>query len=202
MGCSCVNHANGEVSKRILEMMKESNAHLTGHFKLTSGLHSDNYMQCALMLRYPKFAAYAGEELAKLLAPAKPDFILSPALGGLIIGHEVARALNVPFIFTERVDGEMRLKRFPHPGPLRFALVEDVCTTGKSSREAAQILVDGGAIWAASGCIVDRRAEGCLPEWDLKSLCKLCFASYKEDECPMCKAGMPLVKPGSRPDGK
>ena len=122
MSCSCEKN---EVSKKILEMMKESGAHLQGHFKLTSGLHSDNYMQCALMLRYPKFAAYAGEELAKLLAPAKPDFILSPALGGLIIGHEVARALGVPFIFTERVDGEMRLKRFPHPGKLRFAMVED-----------------------------------------------------------------------------
>ena len=88
MACSC---ANEEVSKKILEMMKESGAHLQGHFKLTSGLHSDNYMQCALMLRFPQFAAYAGAELAKLLAPYKPEFILSPALGGLIIGHEVAR---------------------------------------------------------------------------------------------------------------
>lgn len=190
------------VSKKILEMMKESGAHLHGHFKLTSGLHSDNYMQCALLLRYPKFAAYAGEELAKLLAPSKPEFILSPALGGLIIGHEVARALGIPFLFTERVDGEMRLKRFPHPGKLRFALVEDVCTTGKSSREAAMALADGGAEWAASGCIVDRRAEGVLPEWDLKSLVKVHFATYAAEECPMCKAGAPLVKPGSRPDAK
>ncbi|MEG1602905.1 MAG: orotate phosphoribosyltransferase [Cloacibacillus sp.] len=194
--------AGNEVSNKILEMMKKSDAHLQGHFKLTSGLHSDNYMQCALMLRYPEYAAYAGAELAKLLAPAKPDFILSPALGGLIIGHEVARALGVPFIFTERVDGEMRLKRFPHPGALRFALVEDVCTTGKSSREAAEILVAAGADWAASGCIVDRRAAACLPDWDLKSLVKVHFASYKEEECPMCKEGLPLVKPGSRPETK
>ena len=188
MACSC---ANEEVSKKILEMMKESGAHLQGHFKLTSGLHSDNYMQCALMLRFPQFAAYAGAELAKLLAPYKPEFILSPALGGLIIGHEVAR-----------VDGDMRLKRFPHPGARRFALVEDVCTTGKSSRESAQILVDGGAEWVGSGCIVDRRAPECLPDWDLKSLVKVCFATYKPEECPLCAEGLPLVKPGSRPDGK
>ena len=182
--------------------MKESEAHLEGHFKLTSGLHSGNYMQCALMLRFPKFAAYAGEELAALLAPSKPDFILSPALGGLIIGHETARALGVPFIFTERVNGEMSLKRFPLPAGKRFALVEDVCTTRNSSREAAQILVDGGADWVASGCIVDRRAPGCHDEWDLKALVKVNFATYTEDECPMCKAGMPVVKPGSRPDTK
>lgn len=199
MALSC---ANEEVSKKILEMMKESGAHLQGHFKLTSGLHSDNYMQCALMLRYPKYAAYAGSELAKLLAPYKPDFILSPALGGLIIGHEVARALDVPFIFTERVDGEMRLKRFSHPGALRFALVEDVCTTGKSSREAAHILADGSALWVASGCIVDRRAPECLPEWDLKSLVKVCFATYSPESCPLCEKRLPLVKPGSRPDEK
>ncbi|MDO5114705.1 MAG: orotate phosphoribosyltransferase [Synergistaceae bacterium] len=198
MNCKC----EGGVSEKILEMMRESGAHLHGHFKLTSGLHSDNYMQCALMLRYPAFAAYAGEELAKLLAPAKPDFILSPALGGLIIGHEVARALGLPFIFTERADGDMRLKRFPHPGKLRFALVEDVCTTGKSSREAARILVDGGAEWVASGCVVDRRSPDCQPDWDLKSLVKVHFATYTAEECPMCAAGEPLVKPGSRPDKK
>ena len=194
--------ANEEVSKKILEMMKESGAHLTGHFKLTSGLHSDNYMQCALLLRFPEYAAYAGAELAKLLAPSKPEFILSPALGGLIIGHEVARALGVPFLFTERVDGVMVMKRFPHPGAKRFALVEDVCTTGKSSREAAKNLVEGGAIWAASGCIVDRRADDCLPDWDLSSLVKVHFATYQPDDCPLCREGLPLVKPGSRPDAK
>ena len=84
----------------------------------------------------------------------------------------------------------------------RFALVEDVCTTGKSSRESAQILVDGGAEWVGSGCIVDRRAPECLPDWDLKSLVKVCFATYKPEECPLCAEGLPLVKPGSRPDGK
>lgn len=186
----------------IEEIMQKSGAHLRGHFKLTSGLHSAHYLQCALMLRYPKYAAWAGGKLAEMLAPSKPEIVLSPALGGLIIGHEVARALDVPFIFCERVDGVMKLKRFPHPGHVRFALVEDVVTTGKSSRETARILADGGAVWAASGCVVDRRVQGIEPDWDLKTLWKLSFPVYKPEECPLCKEGIPLVKPGSRPDKK
>lgn len=187
------------VSTRITEMMKESGAHLEGHFKLTSGLHSGHYIQCALMLRFPEFAAYAGEKIAERIALSKPEIILSPALGGLIIGHEVARALGVPFIFCERQEGVMRLKRFPHPGKVRFALVEDVVTTGKSSRETAQILAGGGAEWVSSASIIDRRADGAYKEWDLISLWKLSFPLYEEQDCPLCKDGLPLVKPGSRP---
>lgn len=189
-----------EVALKIEEMMKASGAHLQGHFKLTSGLHSAHYLQCALMLRFPKYAAYAGAKLAERLEPYKPEVILSPALGGLIIGHEVARALDVPFIFCERVDGEMRLKRFPHPGKVRFAMVEDVVTTGKSSRETARILADGGSEWVASGSIVDRRSADSEDGWELHSLWKLAFPVYKPEECPLCKEGLSLVKPGSRPD--
>lgn len=187
-----------KVAARISEMMKESGAHLQGHFKLTSGLHSGHYIQCALMLRFPEFAAYAGEKLAERLAPSKPEIILSPALGGLIIGHEVARALGVPFIFCERQDGIMTLKRFPHPGNVRFALIEDVVTTGKSSRETAKILAEGGADWVASASIIDRRPEIAIDEWDLISLWKLSFPLYEQSCCPLCQEGLPLVKPGSR----
>ena len=187
-----------KVAARISEMMKESGAHLQGHFKLTSGLHSGHYIQCALMLRFPEFAAYAGEKLAERLAPSKPEIILSPALGGLIIGHEVARALGVPFIFCERQDGIMTLKRFPHPGNVRFVLVEDVVTTGKSSRETAKILAEGGADWVASVSIIDRRPEIAIDEWDLISLWKLSFPLYEQSCCPLCQEGLPLVKPGSR----
>ena len=187
-----------KVAARISEMMKESGAHLQGHFKLTSGLHSGHYIQCALMLRFPEFAAYAGEKLAERLAPSKPEIILSPALGGLIIGHEVARALGVPFIFCERQDGIMTLKRFPHPGNVRFALIEDVVTTGKSSRETARILAEGGADWVASASIIDRRPEIAIDEWDLISLWKLSFPLYEQSCCPLCQEGLPLVKPGSR----
>ncbi len=188
-----------DVAVRIQEMMKESGAHLEGHFKLTSGLHSGHYLQCALMLRFPKFAAYAGAKLAGLIAPFKPQIILSPALGGLIIGHEVARALDVPFIFCERQDGDMRLRRFPHPGNVRFALIEDVVTTGKSSCETAQILVNGGAEWVASGSVVDRRQPDTMQEWLLQSLWKLSFPVYAPDKCPLCEEGLPIIKPGSRP---
>ncbi len=188
-----------DVTARIMEMMKESGAHLEGHFKLTSGLHSAHYIQCALMLRFPRFAAYAGEKLAERLAPSNPEIILSPALGGLIIGHEVARALDIPFIFCERQEGAMRLRRFPHPGKVRFALVEDVVTTGKSSRETAEILVEGGSEWVSSGAIIDRRTDDAYKDWDLVSLWKLSFPLYEEKDCPLCREGLPLVKPGSRP---
>lgn len=186
------------VSARIMEMMKESGGHLEGHFKLTSGLHSGHYIQCALMLRFPEFAAYAGEKIAERIALSRPEMILSPALGGLIIGHEVARALGVPFLFCERVDGIMRLKRFPHPGKVRFALVEDVVTTGKSSRETAKIFAEGGAEWVSSASIIDRRADDIYNDWGLISLWKLSFPNYEEQNCPFCKEGLPLVKPGSR----
>ena len=196
--CQCDGRYD-DVTVKIQEMMAESGAHLEGHFKLTSGLHSGHYLQCALMLRFPRFAAYAGEKLAEIIAPFKPEIILSPALGGLIIGHEVARALDIPFIFCERQDGEMKLRRFAHPGNVRFALIEDVVTTGKSSRETAQILVDGGAEWVASGAVVDRRQADASPEWQLQSLWKLDFPVYQPDKCPLCEQGLPLVKPGSRP---
>jgi len=196
--CQC-DGSHEDVAVKIREMMSESGAHLEGHFKLTSGLHSGHYLQCALMLRFPRFAAYAGEKLAERIAPFKPQIILSPALGGLIIGHEVARALDVPFIFCERQDGDMRLRRFPHPGNVRFALIEDVVTTGKSSCETAKILVDGGAEWVASGSVVDRRQADAMQDWPLQSLWKLSFPVYSPEVCPLCESEIPLVKPGSRP---
>ena len=101
---------DSQVQEKLKEMLVESKAWLEGHFKLTSGRHSGNYMQCAMLLRFPKYAAFTGGEIAKRIAALKPDFIVSPALGGLIIGHEVARALDVPFLFCEREDGRMKLR--------------------------------------------------------------------------------------------
>ncbi len=120
--------------------MKETGALLEGHFLLSSGLHSGNYMQCAMMLRIPQYAARAGQELAALLEPLKPEVVVAPALGGLIIGHEVARALGVPFLFCERQEGAMTLRRFPHPGKVRFVAVEDVVTTGGSVKEVGEVI--------------------------------------------------------------
>ena len=200
--CGCGRDFKEDVEKTIREMMKASSAHLEGHFKLTSGLHSGNYVQCALMLRFPKYAAYAGEKLAALLAPSKPEIVLAPALGGLIIGHEVARALDLPFLFCERQEGEMKLRRFPFPGKVRFALVEDVVTTGKSSYETAKILTGDGAEWVSWGSVVDRRPAGSEQEMPLSSLWKVDFPVYEPDSCPLCADRLPIVKPGSRPDKK
>lgn len=193
---------NEEISSKIQAMMKESGAHMEGHFHLTSGLHSGHYVQCALMLRFPEFAAYAGEKIAEKIAFLKPDFILSPALGGLIIGHEVARALGIPFLFSERQEGKMLLRRFPAPGKKSFVLVEDVVTTGKSTHETAKILVELGSEWLGSASIIDRRPSEIASDLDLISLWKLQFPVYEPADCPLCLEEIPIFKPGSRTEKK
>lgn len=179
-------------------MLSESGAHLQGHFCLTSGLHSAHYLQCALLLRFPTFAAFAGEALARRLEPFRPDVVLSPAIGGLIIGHEVARALDVPFLFCERQEGVMTLRRFPHPGPVSFVVVEDVITTGGSSLEVGSLIEQGGARWVGTGCIVDRSGGSHSLPGVLHSLWEVRFETWSPGECPLCAQGLPLVKPGSR----
>lgn len=185
--------------QKLQQMMKESGAHLEGHFILTSGNHSSDYLQCALLLRYPKYAAFAGEALAARIAPLKPDFISAPAIGGLIIGHEVARTLDVPFIFCERTDGAMTLRRFPMPKGKRVVVIEDVVTTGVSSGEVGAALRAGGAQWVGTGAIVDRsEGRSSLPSAP-QALWKVSFPLWKPEECPLCAKGIPVVKPGSRP---
>ena len=180
------------------DIMKETGALLSGHFLLTSGKHSDHYMQCALLLKHPRHAAFVGEGLARLLAPLGPQMVASPALGGVIIGHEVARALGVPFVFCERQEGRMVLRRFPHPGAVRFVVVEDVVTTGGSLREVGEHLAAGGAEWVGSACVADRSGGKTGLPHDLTSLLVAAFPLYDPEECPLCAAGLPLVKPGSR----
>lgn len=187
------------VQEELLERMIQSGALLEGHFKLSSGLHSGNYLQCALLLSHPQNAAFVGEELAKIIKDFRPDVVVSPAMGGLIVGHEVARALGVPFLFSERVDGQMQLRRFPHPGKVRFIIVEDVITTGKSTIEAAAPLIDGGAEWVGVACIADRTGGDHSLPLPLHSLIALDFPVYEPGGCPICAGNIPLVKPGSRP---
>ncbi len=183
---------------RLQEMMKESGAHLEGHFLLTSGNHSSDYMQCALLLRFPKYAAFAGEALSGKIEKFSPDIIASPALGGLIIGHEVARALDVPFIFCERQDGLMTLRRFPFPEGKRVVVIEDVVTTGVSSGEVGAVLAAGGAEWVGTGAVIDRSGgRSSLPHAP-ESLWMVDFPLWRPEECPLCARGVPLVKPGSR----
>ncbi|MGN0838019.1 MAG: orotate phosphoribosyltransferase [Pyramidobacter sp.] len=192
-----------QVQEKLKEMLIESHAWLTGHFKLTSGRHSGNYMQCAMLLRFPRYAAFVGGEIARRIAHMKPDFIVSPALGGLIVGHEVARALDIPFLFCEREDGKMKLRRFPMPVGKSFVAVEDVVTTGGSVKETAEYMTAGGCRWVGSACIVDRSGGTQQLGPGLVSLFKVSFETYDPDNCPLCrKLGTPPVKPGSRPDPK
>lgn len=196
-GSNPISHGSEE-KEELEKLFVETGALLSGHFLLTSGLHSGSYMQCALLLRYPEHAALVGARLAQALAHLKPDFVAAPALGGLLIGHEVARALGVPFLFCEREEGRMVLRRFPHPGKVRVVVVEDVVTTGGSLREVGEHFAQGGADWVGSGCIVDRSAGRAVLPHSLTSLLQVSFPVYEPASCPLCVQGLPLVKPGSR----
>lgn len=141
-------------------LLVASGALKSGHFVLSSGLHSPRYVQCALLLQDPRVARRVGKALARRLAALRPDSVLAPALGGLVIGHEVAEALGVPFRFTEREKGEMKLRRgFQFEGGERIAIVEDAITTGKSTQETIDVATKAGAVVAAVGCIIDRTRQ-------------------------------------------
>lgn len=167
-----------------------------GHFRLSSGLHSDTYVQCALLLEEPRTADAVGEELARE-AGVEVDVVLAPALGAVIIGYTAARALGCTMVFAERLDGAMKLRRgFGIAPGSRVLIVEDVVTTGGSALELARLAEEAGATVVGIACIVER---GTLPgSRDLVSLAKLEARSYEESECPMCASGVPIDIPGSR----
>jgi orotate phosphoribosyltransferase len=185
----------------VKELFKKNNALLSGHFKLSSGLHSNAYFQSALILQYP----HQAEKLARALAvklvenDIKIDIVVSPAMGGIIIGHEMGRALGTRAVFTERVDGKVSLRRgFNVEKGEKVLVVEDVVTTGLSTREVIDALKEYGAEIAAVVSLVDRSAGKVDFGVDYFALLSLEVKSYKEEECPMCKAGGLAVKPGSR----
>ncbi|HEY3123822.1 MAG TPA: orotate phosphoribosyltransferase [Thermoanaerobaculia bacterium] len=182
-----------------LEDFEETGALLTGHFRLSSGLHSDRYLQCARLLMWPARAEAAGRELADKLREFAPRTIVSPALGGIIIGHETARALGVAFLFAERQDGAFELRRgFRLEPEEKVAVVEDVFTTGKSTLEVIERVVAGGGRVVAAGSIVDRGLpSGAFPV-PSRSLLTLSVPSWPPEECPLCREGRPLEAPGSR----
>jgi orotate phosphoribosyltransferase len=184
------------------KMFLDEGALLKGHFLLSSGLHSDRYLQCALILARPERAAELGAALAAKIG-GKPDLVISPAMGGLMIGHEVARAFGVRHYFTERVDGTMLLRRgfWVKPGE-RVVVIEDVVTTGKSTKEVFAVLRAAGAQVAAAGSIVDRsegKADLGVP---YSALWTVAVPTWTTDACPQCRAGVPAVKPGSRKETK
>ena len=186
----------------LMRLLEESGALRRGHFLLSSGLHSTAYVQCALLLEDPVRARRVGEDLAELLRNQHPDSVVSPALGGVIIGHEVAAALGVPFRFTERKGDEMGFRRgFSLRQGERVVIVEDVVTTGRSTLETAALATSKGARVVGVGAIIDRTVGRDPFDVPFRSLLKLDLPSYLPNECPACRAGAQAPeKPGSRPD--
>lgn len=186
---------------QVLEIFKKAGALLEGHFKLTSGLHSSRYLQCALVLQHPDHAAALGSALAARLRSlaAAPDLVVAPALGGILVAHEVARSLGVRGLFAERQEGVLMLRRgFQIVPGERCYVVEDVVTTGGSTRETMAVAQKAGGIVVAAGSLIDRsggRTDLGVPR---AALAVLDVPTYSSEECPLCKAGSVATKPGSR----
>lgn len=187
------------ISRIVLEIFQESNALLKGHFLLSSGLHSERYLQCALVLQHPKLAKKLGKELADMFKSMSIDTVISPALGGLIIGHEVAKALGVRFIFTERQDGKMTLRRgFTIAPEEKMIVIEDVFTTGGSTKEVIEVVKEYSGTVLGVGAIVNRSEKEISFGVPSKYLLPLQIKAYEPAHCPLCKEGLPFFKPGSR----
>lgn len=189
----------------VLELFRSTGAYLKGHFRLTSGLHSGEYLQCALVLQHPQYAGHLGRLLAdelQRIAGREIGLVASPALGGVIIGHEVARALGTRFVFTERdtATKQMALRRGFTVTPGETAVVvEDVITTGGSTRDVVEALRAAGAEVVAAGSIIDRSGGTADVGVPRVALATLKVETRQPEDCPLCLAGVPVVKPGSRP---
>ncbi len=184
-----------------LKILKETNALLEGHFILSSGLHSDKYVQCAKLLSFPKKAESICFSLSEKIKKNtnKIDLILSPAIGGIVIGYEIGRRLNVETIFAERLDGKLVLRRgFEIPKDSNVLIVEDVITTGKSALECIEIIKMNKSNLVACACIIDRTDKNLLFKYKIISQIKLEINTYKENELPTNLKEMTPIKPGSR----
>jgi orotate phosphoribosyltransferase len=195
--------------EQLLSMFEVAGAIRHGHFELSSGLHSGIYVQCALVLQYPVFAGKLGQALAALFSDARFDAVVSPAMGGLIIGQEVARALpapkdsiggGVPAMFVERdASGTMCLRRgFSLKADQHVLVVEDVWTTGGSTQEAIHVVEEAGGRVIAAGALIDRSGGRIEFPVETNALIELPIESYEPEECPLCRQGSAAVKPGSR----
>ncbi|MBU1098866.1 MAG: orotate phosphoribosyltransferase [Bacteroidetes bacterium] len=185
--------------EKILETFKSTNALLEGHFLLTSGRHSNKYFQCAQVLQYTKQTSEICQVLAEEYKDKNIETVIAPAIGGIVVGQEVARQLGARFIWAEREDKKMTLRRsFEIKKGERVLVCEDVVTTGGSVQEVIDIAKEKGAVVVGVGVIVDRsngKADFGVP---MKSTLQLEVISYEPDNCPICKEGLELVKPGSR----
>ncbi|MCU0256368.1 MAG: orotate phosphoribosyltransferase [Vicinamibacterales bacterium] len=185
----------------VLERFRAAGALLDGHFRLSSGLHSPGYLQCALVLQWPEHASALGEGIAARVRARglAPTAVLSPALGGIVIGHEVARALGLRAVFAERQEGVLTLRRgFVLDSADRVLVVEDVVTTGGSTRETMHVATGHGATVVGAAAIVDRHGAIDLGV-PFEALARVVLPTYDPDGCPLCARQVPLVKPGSRP---
>jgi orotate phosphoribosyltransferase len=185
--------------EEVLDIYRRTGALLSGHFLLSSGLHSDRYLQSALVLQQPDIATRLCAELAAHFKDQKIEVVIAPALGGVFVSHETARALGVRALFAERVNGELTLRRgFTIKPGERVLVVEDVITTGKSTRETIEVVKKAGGAVIAAASLVDRSGGKADLGVPYQSLVTLDVPSYAAESCPMCKAGSSPVKPGSR----
>jgi orotate phosphoribosyltransferase len=183
----------------LLELYRRSGALLEGHFRLTSGLHSPGYLQCALVLQHPQHAEALGRAIGDRVRDLRPTVVLSPALGGIVIGHEVGRALGVRAIFAERADGALTLRRgFTLAGSDRVLVVEDVMTTGGSTRETIEAAKAAGGQVVGTASIVNRGGAAIRFDVPYVSLLEIALPTYEPEACPLCATGLAVVKPGSR----
>ena len=198
------------IERETLARYEKRGALLRGHFRLTSGLHSDVYLQSALVLQHPEDAAALGEALAAAFSgkgapsegsplPLRVQAVVAPAIGGILVAHEVARALGVRALFTERENGVMRLRRgFTLSPGERCLVVEDVITTGGSTREVVQCVEALGGVVVGVGSLIDRSGGAAAFTVRHVALATVSAATYQPDACPLCQAGSVAVKPGSR----
>ena len=195
--------------EELLQLFETAGAIRHGHFELSSGLHSGTYVQCALVLQYPRFAEKLGQALAAMFSDARIDAVVSPALGGVIIGQEVARALpapkdtiggGVPAMFVERDgSGTMTLRRgFTLRPDQHVLVVEDVWTTGGSTQEAIHVVEEAGGRVIAAGALIDRSGGKIEFPVESNALIELSIESYEAEDCPLCRQGSVAMKPGSR----
>jgi orotate phosphoribosyltransferase len=183
----------------ILNIFRENSALLEGHFILSSGLHSDRYIQCALVLQHPRVAEQLCTELAGKLWPLGASVVAAPALGGIIVAHEVARALSLRALFTERQEGVMTLRRGFSLAPGEPTLVvEDVMTTGLSTRETMTCVEQAGGKVVGVGALIDRSGGAVDLGVPKAALLTLAIQNYNSADCPLCRSGIPAIKPGSR----
>lgn len=186
-------------AEEVLKIFKETGALLEGHFLLTSGLHSSKYFQCAKVLQYPEYAETLCRQIARHFYTSEVELVISPAIGGIIVGYEVARQLEARNIFAEREEGVMKLRRgFEIKPGERVLVCEDVVTTGGSVFEVIELVKNAGGKLVGVGCIVDR--SGGKIDFGIRfaSVVRLEVPTFKPEECPLCKEGIQIEKPGSR----